>query len=244
MANLPNTTTAFHTLKRFGPLTVIGAVVAVFVLLDGPRWVSFDTLQSQYQSIGEWVSERPVKSAALYLLVFSLMVSCALPVGSVMITLGGFLFGIAGGTVLSVASAGIGAMVLFYATRLAGGDFFERRAGPTVAKLRSGFQKDAVGYLFFMRVVPVFPFFAVTVAASLLGMSARTFLLVTVAGIAPVNAAWAALGSNLGTLLDSREAITAELLLQPRFLLPIGALAVLAVVPVLLRLYRARSSSE
>ena len=75
-------------------------------------------------------------------------------------------------------------------------------------------------------------------------MSARTFLLVTMAGIAPVNAAWAALGANLGSLLETEGTVAADALLEPRFLLPVAALAVLAVVPVLLRLYRARSGSK
>lgn len=226
--------------RRFVPLGLIVLVAGAFFAFGGHRLVSFETLKSQHDAIAEWVGARPLAAAGVLWLGYTAMVACGLPVGSVMITVAGFVFGVLLGTALAVTAATAGALVLFFAVRLAEGDFFERRAGPVIARIRDGFQREAVSYMFFMRVAPFFPFFAVTLATAALGVSTRLFVLATGLGIIPVNLAWASLGSNLSDMLAEGQAPGWADLMEPRFMAPIIALVALSLLPIAVHRLRRR----
>ncbi len=234
MVSPPDSIPRPSAFRRYAPMAAIVVTVAVFLTLGGHRLVSFETLLGEHRNIAAWVAGRPLEAALLYFLGYALMVGCGLPVGTVMIILGGYLFGGLLGAALAVAAAGTGALALFAAARRAGGEFFGRRGGPVVARGREGFQREAVSYMFFLRIAPVFPYFAVTLAAACLGVSTRLFLVASTVGIIPVNAVLATLGSNLDELLDSGRVPGMNDLLEPRFLAPLVLLVALSLLPVLL----------
>ena len=74
---------------------------------------------------------------------------------------------------------------MFLIARSAFGEFFTRRAGPSAAKLAEGFRADAFHYLLFLRLVPVFPFWLVNLAAALFSVRLKTFVAATAIGIVP-----------------------------------------------------------
>ncbi len=233
-------TTGDRGYRRFVPLGLIVVAAGAFFVFGGHRLISFETLKDQHELIAAWVAARPLAAAGIFWLGYTAMVSCGLPVGSVMIVVAGFLFGVILGTVLAVSAATVGALVLFAAARLAGGDYFERRAAPVIARVRAGFQREAVSYMFFLRVVPVFPFFLVTLAVAGLGVSTRLFLVATGLGIIPVNLAWASLGSNLSGMLAQGQAPGWADLMEPKFLAPLIALVALSLLPIAVHRMRRR----
>lgn len=226
--------------RRFVPLGLIALAAVTFFVFDGHRLISFETLKTQHDAIAAWVAARPLAAAGVFWLGYTAMVACGLPVGSVMITLAGFVFGVLSGTLLAVTAATAGAMVLFFATRLAGREYFERRAAPVVARVREGFQREAVSYMFFLRIVPVFPFFLVTLAVAALGVSTRLFVVATALGIVPVNLAWASLGANLRGMLARGHAPGWADLMTFEFMAPLAALVALSLLPILLHRRRRR----
>ncbi len=240
MPDTPNAETRSGRWRRFVPLGLIALTAGAFFASGGHRLISFDTLKAQHEAIAAWVSARPFAAAGLFLGGYAAMVACALPVGSVMIVVAGFVFGVAWGTLLAVTAATAGALVLFAAARLAGGDYFERRAAPVVARVREGFQREAVSYMFFLRIVPLFPFFLVTLAVAALGVSTRLFVAATALGIVPVNIAWASVGANLRGMLARGHAPGWADLMTLEFVAPLAALIALSLLPILLHRRRRR----
>ena len=73
-------------------------------------------------------------------------------------------------------------------------------------KVRGSFQRNALSYLLFLRLVPAFPFWAVNLAPALLGVTVRTYVIATLIGIIPGTLAIACIGAGLDTAIASAEA--------------------------------------
>src|SRR5437764_230110 len=104
------------------------------------------------------------------------------------------------GASLVIVSATIGATVIFLAAKTALASFFKAHMGATARKMEEGVRRNAFFYVLFTRLVPVFPFFAVNIAAGLLGVAARTYVAATFLGMIPGVIVYAGLGSGLGRL--------------------------------------------
>ena len=138
---------------------------------------------------------------------------------------GGFLFGAALGTVLASVAATIGATLIFLIARTSLGALLAERAGPRAQKLRDGFQEEGFSYLLFLRLVPLFPFWLVNLAAALFGMRLLTYVAATAIGVVPATFVFAYFGHGLGTALDSEGPHVPATLLVALALLGLVALA-------------------
>jgi uncharacterized membrane protein YdjX (TVP38/TMEM64 family) len=182
-------------------------------------------------------------AAFLFVVVYTLVVAFSLPVAVIITPVGGFLFGLWWGALLSVIGATIGSVAVFLAARTAFYDLFHARAGAALARLEEGFRRDSFSYLLFLRLVPVFPFWLVNIVPALLGMALAPYALATLIGIIPGAVVYSSVGSGLGTLLDRGQMPNLGIIFEWRILLPLLGLAVLALAPVLYTHLRARKTS-
>ena len=141
---------------------------------------------------------------------------------------GGFLFGTWLGALSAIIGGTLGATAVFLAAR-AGLGGVAQRAGRLVAKLEAGFRADAFNYLLVLRLVPIFPFWLVNLVPALVGVRLLTFVLATLLGIIPGTFVYASLGNGLGSVVEEPDL---AIVLKPSVLVPIIALALLALIPV------------
>jgi uncharacterized membrane protein YdjX (TVP38/TMEM64 family) len=116
--------------------------------------------------------------------------------------------------------------------------------GTTAQKMKEGVRRNAFFYVLFTRLVPVFPFFAVNIAAGLLGVATRTYVAATFLGMIPGVIVYTGLGSGLGKLFDEGVEPDLRLIFRPEILLPLLGLAALSILPVIWRTIRGRTSRE
>ena len=131
-----------------------------------------------------------------------------------------------------VFAATVGATALFVVAKTTLGALLRERAGPFLAKMEAGFQENAFNYLLFLRLIPVFPFWLVNLAPAFLGVSLRTYVAATFVGIVPGTFVYASLGNGLSAVLDAGGTPNLGRIFERDVLLPIIAVAVLALVPV------------
>ena len=150
-------------------------------------------------------------------LVFSVV---SVPGSGVLTVAAGALFGFALGTLVTVAAAGLGALMVFLLARHALYGWAERRLAawrPAIDRLTA---RHGASALLFLRLAEPFPTFLINVLFALTPMRAGTYLAVSVAGMLPGIAILANAGAQLeavrapGDLLDpvvvaSRAAIGA-----------------------------------
>lgn len=218
---------------RYVPLLLILLGFAAFFAFGLDRYVTFEALRANRAALSGLVDEYGVLAAVAFGLVYALMVTVVPPSGAVMTLAGGFMFGWALGGTVVVFGATLGATCLFLAARTAFGDVLRGKAGPSVQRMRAGFERNAASYMLFLRLVPVFPFFLVNLAPAFLGVSLRVYILTTFVGIIPATFIYASLGAGIGDLIEE-ETLNLGLIFAPRYLLPILGLAALALVPVVI----------
>jgi uncharacterized membrane protein YdjX (TVP38/TMEM64 family) len=132
--------------------------------------------------------------------------------------------------VVSVASTA-GATLAFLSSRYLLRDWVQRRFARLLRPLNEGVARDGAYYLFMMRLVPAVPFFLINLGMGLTPMRATTFAAVSWAGMLIGTFLYVNVGAEVGTNLaelDSPAGLVSWRLL--------GSLALLGVVPLLIRL--------
>jgi len=226
--------------RRLLPLAVAGAGVGAFFALGLHKYLSFEQLREHRGELMAYVTGMPVKAALIYIAVYAAVAALAVPGGVVMTLTGGFLFGVWAGTAFTVIGATLGASLLFLMARSTFADALRSRAGPFLARMEAGFREDALSYLLVLRLVPAFPFFIVNLVPALLGVPLRTFVIATLLGIIPGTFVFSSIGAGLGSIFDSMQEFTLKGALTPQVLTAMIGLAVLALIPVVVKRIKGR----
>ncbi len=240
-------------LKRWGPLAAIAGLFAI-VVLGGWHNRLLQYLIENSEMLQVMVNANLVLSLGVFALAYVIMTALSIPGGALFTVLGGFLFGWLSGGITVVFAATAGAFLLFLAARSALGTALQRKAGPFIDKLQKGFAEDAISYLLFLRLVPVFPFWLVNLAPALFNVRPLTFLWTTALGIIPGTFAISIVGEGLESVLAAQRAANSACLATPgctvRFdfgalittemLVALAALGVLALIPVGVKALRRR----
>jgi len=214
-------------------------IVAAFAFhLD--RYLSLDFLRQNRAQLSAYVAEHGLAASLGYVTAYVGVVALSLPGAAIMTLAGGFLFGVLVGATLTVIGATLGATLLFLVARSAVGDSLRERAGPFLARMAEGFSKNAFSYLLFLRLVPAFPFWAVNLAAALLGMRLAPFVVATGLGIIPATVVYSAFGAGLGQVFDTGGEVNLKSVFSPTLIAALVGLGLLSLVPVLLRWLRER----
>jgi uncharacterized membrane protein YdjX (TVP38/TMEM64 family) len=229
---------------RFAPLALFLAALAAALVLRVDRWLEWEALAAHREWLLATVEAEGALAVLAFIAAYAAAVGLSIPGGFVLTLVGGFLFGPLWGTLWAVIGATLGATAIFLVARSAVGDVLRRRAGPFLRRVEEGFRRDAFYYLLSLRLVPLLPFWLVNLVPALFGVTLRSFVVATFLGIIPATAVYAGLGDGLGAVLEAGGTPDLGLALEPRILLPLVALAALALVPVVLRRRRAASGER
>lgn len=232
-------------LTRYLPLILIlmVALAGAFSLRD---YLTFDTLRQNREALLAFRDQNMVLMAALFVLAYVGIVAFSLPGAAVASVTGGFLFGLAAGTVLNVGSATVGACIIFLAARWGLGDWLTARIEASEGRIqimKNALRENEVEVLFLMRLIPAVPFFAANLLPALVGVKFRNFVLTTALGIIPGGIVFTWIGVGLGEVFDRGEEPDLSLLWEPHVIGPIISLCLLAAMPILIKTLRARKKA-
>jgi uncharacterized membrane protein YdjX (TVP38/TMEM64 family) len=148
-----------------------------------------------------FLAEHAALSVLAYVAIYTVAVTLSLPCGLILTVAGGLLFGWLVGAAAAVVGATLGSDAGVPDRAHRRGSSFCQRAVPWLARLSEGFQKDALLYMLFLRLVPAFPFWFVNLAPAVLGVPLKTFVLGTFLGILPATLAFASAGAGLDSVI-------------------------------------------
>jgi uncharacterized membrane protein YdjX (TVP38/TMEM64 family) len=225
--------------RRFLPLVVIALAAAAFLAIGGERYVSFAALAANRAWLAGLVRRWGALAVLVYVAGYAALTALSVPGAAILTIAGGFLFGTWLGGLSAVIGATLGASAIFLAAR-AGLAGLAARAGPRAQRIEAGFRADAFNYLLVLRLVPIFPFWLVNLAAGLAGVRLLPYVGATFLGIIPGALVYAGLGSGLGHLVAAGRAPDLALIFRPRVLVPLLGLALLALIPVGYRRWQGR----
>lgn len=221
-----------------GKLAVVVAValgVTAFFAFDLGRHLTLAGLKANKDALRAYTDMHYASSVIVFMVAYCVQTALSLP-GAVIFTLtGGFLFGTALGTVYVNVGATSGAVLAFLTARYLFRDAVERRFGAKLGAIQRGFDQDAFNYLLTLRLIPVFPFFLVNLAAGLTRIRVSTYTAATAIGIVPATIVYANAGSQLGRIESLKD------IASPQVLGAFALLGALALVPVAYQRFKRRS---
>lgn len=229
---------SFVRLKHILPLALLLAGFALVWAIGLRQDLSWSSLARHQAELLGLVAAHPITAAATYILLYTAVAACSVPEAAVVTVAGGLLFGTVIGTALAVIGASAGAVILFLAARSAFAELLAARAAPFMARIRPGLERDGFLYLLAIRLVPVFPFWLINLAAAGCGMRLFPFAAATLIGIIPGTAVFAAVGAGLGDVLAEGRKPDLTVVLSPHILLPLFGLAGLTLLPVAWRAWQ------
>lgn len=197
-------------------------------------------LVSHQAELQAQITAHPWLSRLGYIALLTLTMATGIPGTIVVILAGGFAFGVVDATLCSSVGLTLGSLILYLASRHA----FGAGGGqppPIVARLRHGFERHPVSYTLFLRFVPIAPFGAVTVALAWLRCPLGLFLGASWLGGTVSLIFETSIGAGLGDVMRQGNALGPGLFMHHEVLLPLSAIALLALLPLLIeRLARRR----
>lgn len=215
--------------------------LAVILFLTGLAWasglvdrISLENIQARRDQLLNLVDAYPLLSLGGFVLFYALAVALSLPIATLLSLVGGFLFGRWLGTLVVVIGATIGATGIFLIARTALGRTLREKASPLYQRVVDNMANNAVGYMLFMRLVPIFPFFLVNVVPAFFNVRLLPYVLTTFVGIMPGSFVYTNLGRELGTLSSLKD-----LMAWPT-LLAFCLLGLFALTPTVYRQLRSR----
>jgi uncharacterized membrane protein YdjX (TVP38/TMEM64 family) len=225
-------------LRRLLPLGGLAAIGVVIWYSGATAYLSWQELARHQAMLLDAVAARPTLAPALYVGLYALFVALSLPQAVVMTVAGGLLFGALAGGALAVLGATAGAIGLFLVARSAFGDTLAERGGAVARTVRDGLRRDGFNYLLAIRLIPVFPFWLVNLAAALGGIRLLPYAAATALGVTPGTFVFASVGAGIGTVLSAGGQPDLGIILSLPVLGPLLGLAALSLLPVVWRRWR------
>jgi len=228
------------SIARLIPLLILGAGLIAFFALGLNKYLTLDLLKENREVLKTWVHDHKTEAVLLFITAYIITAAFSLPVATLVSITGGFLFGSVFGTAWGVIGATTGATILFIVAKSALGDPLRVRFASQIKSMEEGFRANAVSYLLLLRLVPLFPFWLVNLAAAFTGVSLITFVITTFVGIIPGAFVFASIGNGINALFEAGEQPDLSLmtlLARPDFYIPIIGLAVLSLIPIVYRAF-------
>ncbi len=208
-------------------LAIFALAIALFFVFDLGNLFTLGALKENKEALQNYTQSHFGLSALLFILVYCVQTALSLPGAGIMTLTGGFLFGTWMGGLFANIGATSGAALAFLAARYLFRDTIEKKFGKKLQGIQEGFASNGFNYLLTLRLIPLFPFFLINLAAGLTRIRLSTYVLATAIGIIPGSLVFSNAGNQLGTI-DSLKDIA-----SPGVLGAFVLLGLLALVPIL-----------
>ena len=220
-------------------MILIFGVVLVFLFFwfDLQRFLTLEALKGNRQALAGYYAAHEFAMVAGFMAVYIAQTALSLPGAAILSLAAGAIFGAVRGTVYANIAATIGATLAFLVTRYLLRDLVLAKFGPKLEVLNRELEERGLNYLLFLRLVPVFPFFLINLAAGLTRLPLRTFIIGTMIGIIPGGFVYCNAGASLATITSLRG------IASPRVLGSFALLGLFALIPALYARLKARKGT-
>lgn len=205
-------------------LIVVGILLAAVTVLGYYICSAIDIqwLIAQREVFTEYIEKHKVLSVVLFFLFYAGVVISTFPLAAIFTILAGFLFGVVGGTLLTLFAGTAGAIVSFLMFRYSLGKSIQRHYRDKLENFNKNMKKYGARYLIMIHFLMVVPFFVINMLAAVTTVSLLTFIWTTFVGLIPSTILYTYAGSQLSTINSPKDIIT-----WPVILLIVGVVVLL-----------------
>lgn len=210
---------------------IVAGVLAIWFFTPVKELVDFRAVFENRENLLETVQSRYLPAVLIYIGVYIAATALSVPGATILTLLGGFFFGPWLATLYVNVGASLGAFIIYIAARYFLGEGIQNKYGEKLEKFNAEIDKNGPNYMLTLRLVPIFPFFLVNLFAGFTTIRPRQFLWTTALGIIPGSFAYTWLGYAGATIGDGAPW---------QLFVALGLLAVLSLIPVLIRRIKAK----
>jgi len=186
--------------KKLILLALIILGIALFHVLDLQQHLSLQSLKTNRDRLDMIYQENSVAVVIGFIGIYFLVVAFSLPGAMILTLASGAIFGPIVGTLTVNIGATLGAIVAFLVARLILRDWVHKKFGNKLEPINKGLSENAISYILFLRLVPLFPFFLVNLVSGLTQVRLSVYFFGTMIGIIPGSFVYANAGSNLARI--------------------------------------------
>jgi uncharacterized membrane protein YdjX (TVP38/TMEM64 family) len=225
--------------KRILITAVIIGFIAVFKIFGLGQYLTLSYIKASQAKFEVLYAEHNVLVIAAYVTIYIFVTTLSLPGATVMTLAGGALFGLMVGAIVVSFASTIGTTLACLVARFILRDWIQNKFGDKLKAINKGIEREGIFYLFTLRLIPVFPFWAHKPGHGTHEDTTANILLGIAAGMLPATIIYVNAGKEL-VRIDSLSGI-----LSPGL---IFSLALLGLFPIatkkLLTLYRTKRGGQ
>lgn len=212
----------------------IGFIAAVLILRFSSlgSYINLEYIRRNSAYLQELINTNYGAAVVLFIALYVAVILSAIPVSPILNIAGGYFFDVIPGALYSIVGAALGATIAFFMFRYLLREFVQGKYGHRLQTFNNEFKKQGASYLLFMQLLPITPFSVITVLSGLSQISWWTFVWATILGIAPGSFIFSFAGKQLMSIEKVSDVLSWPLLLA------LTLLAVLALVPIIVRKLR------
>lgn len=223
------------TLSRWIVLILFLGIVGAFVFFDLGAYLTLESIKGEQQRLADLLETYPIQFSVGFFLIYVAVTALSIPGAAAMTLVAGAIFGFWWGLLLVSFASSIGATLAMILARWLFKEQVEQRFRRQFESINRGIEKEGAFYLFTLRLVPVFPFFAVNLAMALTRMPVPVFYLVSQIGMLAGTVVFV----NAGTQLGQLESLSG--ILSPALL---GSFVLLGVFPLIAKWFVDRVKAQ
>ncbi|MDD2337297.1 MAG: TVP38/TMEM64 family protein [Geobacteraceae bacterium] len=213
--------------KKVFILLLAAIFICLFFWFDLGRYLTLESLKQNRDYLATLYRDHPIATVAVFMAIYIIQTALALPGAAILSLAAGAVFGVLMGTLYANIGATIGATLSFLVARYLFHDTIQGKFGPRLVKINKELDNAGFNYLLFLRLVPLFPFFLINLAAGLTKIPLQTFFFGTMLGIIPGGFVFCNAGASLASINSVGEIVS------PRVLGSFALLGLFALIPVI-----------
>ena len=195
--------------SRWAVLASVVLALCAFFYFDLNQLLTLANVKREQSELEQLLLAYPVEFVGVFFGIYVVATALSLPGAATLLTLAaGALFGLGWGTVFVSFASSIGATLAMVIARWLFQEQVQSRFKTQLELINRGMARDGVFYLLTLRLVPVFPFFAVNLAMAVTRMKVWQFYLVSQVGMLAGTMVFVNAGTELGRIASPGDVVS------------------------------------
>ena len=178
-------------------LTVL---IVLFFYFDLTQYMDPEFFIEKKQKFDFLYRDSPILFVLGFFIFYVFCATFSIPGAALLTLISGFLFDFFIGSLVASLGSTTGATFSFLISRFFLKDFVQKKFQSRLQTINKGFEKDGAFYLFSLRLIPIFPFFAVNLFMGVTPISIRQFFIASFLGMLPGTLVYVNAGSQLSNI--------------------------------------------
>ena len=204
-------------------LIFLTAIYNIYVHID---FFSISKTHTLYLQLSNKISANYLTYYIIFFIIYFLVSVLALPIAGVLCLIIGALFGLVPGIIMASFASSLGALVCFLIARYLLKNFIEKKFEKPLKAINKGIDNNGPYYLFFVRMIPIFPFFLINLLFSVTKINVFHFYFVSQVGMFLGTLLFINAGTQLSKINSFEDILNKYVIIS---------LILIAIVPILLK---------